>query len=106
MSLPSGKPGGKLYTVIPGETHLYGLKQVVYDAPYYNDEKLPETNCLVHTATHKLTTQIRLNCQEDIMAVFQMTPYYYRTSENDKAKISQLSYLDTDISFVIAEYTK
>ncbi len=100
------KSGGKLYTVIPGATHLYGLKQVVYDAPYYNDEKLPETNCLVHTATHKVTTLIRLNCREDIMAVFQMTPYYYRTSEKDKAKISQLSYLDTDISFVIAEYTK
>jgi 23S rRNA (guanine745-N1)-methyltransferase len=41
------KPGGMLYTVIPGESHLFGLKQAVYDTPYRNDEKLPETEILL-----------------------------------------------------------
>ena len=35
------KPGASLYTVIPGARHLWGLKEVLYDTPYVNDEKLP-----------------------------------------------------------------
>lgn len=100
------KKGGKLYTVIPGKNHLYGLKQVLYDLPYYNDENLPETSCLRLCGKKKVSGQILLSCPEDIMAVFQMTPYYYRTSEQDKKKLACLNALETEVSFVIAEYIK
>ena len=30
---------GVIMTAIPGRNHPFGLKQVLYDAPYYNDEK-------------------------------------------------------------------
>lgn len=36
-------PEGSLYTVVPGARHLFGLKEVLYDTPYLNDEKLPLT---------------------------------------------------------------
>ena len=36
-------PEGSLYTVVPGARHLFGLKEVLYDTPYLNDEKLPQT---------------------------------------------------------------
>lgn len=100
------KAGGKLYTVIPGRTHLYGLKQAVYDMPYFNDEKLPEVHSLQLNVVHKVTAQIELACSEDIQAVFQMTPYYYRTSPSDKVKLNAYHSLKTEISFVIAEYVK
>ena len=100
------KKGGKLYTVIPGKNHLYGLKQVLYDSPYYNDENLPETSCLQLCGKKKVSGKILLSCPEDIMAVFQMTPYYYRTSERDKKKLACLNMLETEVSFVIAEYIK
>lgn len=100
------KPGGKLYTVIPGRYHLWGLKQALYDTPYENDEKLPETTMLRLVSTHKVTAQITLASQEDIQAVFRMTPYYFHTAEKDKCKIASLDHLDTSIEFVIAEYEK
>lgn len=100
------KPGGKLYTVIPGKEHLYGLKQSVYDTPYYNDEKLPDTQELQLVGTQTVTANITLASQEDIDAVFRMTPYYFHTSQRDKEKLAALETLNTPISFVIAEYVK
>ena len=100
------KPGGKLFTVIPGKMHLFGLKQALYDTPYMNDEKLPETNSLRLVSTHKISDNIVLASKEDIDAVFRMTPYYFHTAQKDKDKLADLQMLETPISFVIAEYEK
>ena len=100
------KPGGSLFTVIPGRLHLYGLKCAVYDTPYENDEKLPTTQQLKLVGTTKLTGKILLNCPDDIDAVFRMTPYYFHTSQKDKDKLAALQMLETPVEFVIAEYKK
>ncbi len=100
------KPGGRLFTVIPGRKHLWGLKQALYDTPYENDEILPETKALRLISVQKVTDQITLACQEDIQAVFQMTPYYFHTSLTDKAKLEKLDTLQTPVEFVIGEYEK
>lgn len=100
------KPGGKLLTVVPGQFHLWGLKQALYDTPYENDEKLPITQQLRFVGSHKISGNIHLNCQEDIQAVFRMTPYYFHTAQQDKDKLLSLETLETAIEFVIAEYEK
>ena len=100
------KPGGRLYTVIPGSHHLWGLKQAVYDTPYENDEILPETKQLRLVSKRKITGQITLVSQEDIQAVFRMTPYFFHTSQKDKDKLLSLDSLETPVEFVIGEYEK
>lgn len=100
------KPGGKLYTVIPGSKHLWGLKQTLYDTPYLNDEQLPQTMELVLKSIRKVCDSITLVSPEDIDAVFRMTPYYFHTSLKDKEKLTGLSQLDTPIEFMIVEYEK
>ena len=100
------KEGGRLYTVIPGSRHLWGLKQAVYDTPYENDEVLPETKQLRLISRRKVAANIILNSQEDIQAVFRMTPYYFHTSRKDKDKLLGLENLETPIEFVIGEYEK
>ena len=100
------KDGGRLYTVIPGRFHLWGLKQTVYETPYENDEILPQTQQLRLISQRKVTAQITLNCQEDIQAVFRMTPYFFHTSQKDKDKLLGLDALETSIEFVIGEYEK
>ena len=100
------KPGGCLYTVIPGKYHLWGLKQALYETPYENDEKLPDTSILRLTSVHKISTNILLRSQEDIQAVFRMTPYYYHTSEKDKQKLADVEMLETPVEFVIVAYEK
>ena len=99
-------PGGRLFWVGPGRRHLYGLKQAVYDRPYENDEALPKAQALRLLGTEKIQGRITLACPEDIRAVFQMTPYYYRTSPADRAKLERYETLDTEIEFVIAEYER
>ena len=97
-------PEGSLYTVVPGARHLFGLKEVLYDTPYLNDEKLPKTTELELVGTRRVSANITLQTQADIEAVFQMTPYYYRTRPADKERLANLDTLQTDIDFIIAEY--
>lgn len=100
------RPGGRLLTVVPGRRHLYGLKQAVYDRPYENDEALPAAGSLRLCGTERLEGQISLPCREDIQALFRMTPYYYRSSPADRAKLERLDRLETEIGFVLAEYER
>ena len=100
------KPGGRLYTVVPGRYHLWGLKRTLYDTPYENDEKLPTTESLCFAGSRKVTANITLTSQEDIQAVFRMTPYFFHTSEKDKEKLLSLDTLETSVEFLIVEYVK
>ena len=100
------KPGGHLYSVVPGSWHLWGLKTALYDTPYLNDEALPETGLLHLNGRQKVSANITLASAQDIDAVFRMTPYYYHTSPGDKAKLEALTSLETEIEFVIGEYIK
>ena len=100
------KPDGELYTVIPGERHLFGLKSALYDTPYPNDEQLPAAPGFILLDTQKVTACICLANQSDIEAVFRMTPYYFHTSETDRQKLAALETLETEIEFVIAHYQK
>ena len=100
------KKGGRLYTVIPGSHHLWGMKEALYENPYLNDEKLPATDTLKLISRTKISADIRLSSQEDIDAVFRMTPYYFHTGQKDKEKLLGLDALKTKIEFVIGEYEK
>ena len=100
------KPGGSLFTVITGKDHLFGLKQALYDTPYHNDEKLPNTQVLQLINVQKVTSTIVLENPQDIESVFRMTPYYYHTSEADRAKLDSYETLHTAIEFIIAHYQK
>ena len=100
------KPGGRLITVVPGKYHLWGLKEAVYDTPYENDEKLPQTMSLQPVSVRKVSAQVTLASNEDIQAVFRMTPYYFHTAQKDKDKLQNMESLTTPVEFVIAEYVK
>ncbi len=98
------KEDGKLYSVIPGEDHLWEMKQLVYDTPYKNDEKAPETERLHLAGRENVRDTVRIG-GDDLMTLFSMTPYYYRTSEEDRNKIYSVDAIDLTVSFVILTYT-
>lgn len=100
------RKGGRLTTVVPGARHLYGLKSLLYDTPYLNDEQLPETTALRLIQTEKLTAKITLETPADIEAVFRMTPYYFHTSERDRQKLIGVEQLETEIEFILGTYEK
>ena len=100
------KDGGYLFVVGAGSEHLMGLKRAIYDNVYENGERadLPVSMERVDTVISR--HDIVVEGREDIDALFSMTPYYWRTSEADREKLSRLSRLETAIEFEINVYRK
>ena len=97
---------GVFLTVVPGSNHLFSLKKALYEKPYLNDENLPEGGGLILTEKGKLSGKILLESQKEIASLFAMTPYYYHTSSEDRAKLENLEKLETEIEFVFGKYRK
>jgi 23S rRNA (guanine745-N1)-methyltransferase len=82
------------------------LKQAIYETPYVNDEEIPQTTTLKLISTRKISDEILLSSQDDIQAVFRMTPYYFHTTAKDKEKLLPLTELQTTVEFVLAEFER
>lgn len=99
------KNGGKLYSVIPGEMHLFEMKQIVYDKPYKNDEKAPESKLLTLTGREKVSQKVTIS-GDDLRELFSMTPYFYRTRDEFKARLDKIDETELTVEFVILCYEK
>lgn len=97
---------GTLITAVPGERHLWKLKEVVYDIPYRNDVYLPSGGGLKLSDTLSVKDKIFLPCNSDILSLFKMTPYYYHTPKSGIDKLQKLDSLETELDFVIGIYKK
>ena len=100
------KPEGVLVMVIPSERHLIQLKEAVYDNPYLNEVKDFSLEGFSLKEHINVADRIKLNSIEDILNLFSMTPYYYKTGEDGHKKLSALSELETEIGFEILVYEK
>lgn len=100
------KKDGIIFTAVAGENHLFELKELLYDTPYKNDEAPPQTEGLILKEKRKFTKKVTLKSKVDIQSLFRMTPYYYHTSEKDKAKIESLEELELTTDFVVYVYSK
>lgn len=100
------KEQGIYITAFPLENHLYELKEVVYDNPYRNEVADMEVEGFTLLKSVDVHNEINICTNEDILALFSMTPYYYKTSEKDRNKLNSLSSLTTTIHFRVACYRK
>lgn len=97
---------GRFITVCPMENHLAQLKSTVYDTPYLNPPLKTEKEGFKLISQKAVKYDITLNCNEDIVSLFKMTPYYYKTSKTDQQKLYNLEFLKTRLEFFIGEYEK
>lgn len=100
------RPDGALILVGAGERHLLGLKQALYRETYENAERadLPQHMRLCEQIT--VRDRICVEGNEQIMQLFSMTPYYWRTSPEDRKKLERLERLETEIEFDCRVYRK
>lgn len=99
------KKDGTLISVIPGENHLIEMKELLYENPYKNDEKAPDSQNLKLVSTTKVGQVVKIG-REDLIELFSMTPYFYRTSEENKQKLNLVDSINLTVEFVILEYKK
>lgn len=99
-------PDGKMLLVIPGKDHLWELKKAVYEHPYRNEVKDFALEGFELLRAEHCADTLFLDNAEDIDHLFKMTPYYYKTSEQDYKRLAALSELTTRIEFNVLEYQK
>ena len=99
---------GTLIIVGPGEEHLSGLTEHIYDT------------VVSHTGNYNvIDNNDKFKCQEvievkedivvdkdDTLDLLRMTPYYWKTTEEKKENILKLEKLTTPIHFYVKIYTK
>lgn len=100
------RDGGYLFVVGAGKEHLMGLKRAIYDDVYENGERADMPESMEHIEKIVARHEIVVNGDEDISALFSMTPYYWRTSEQDKEKLKKLKSIETLVEFEINVYRK
>jgi 23S rRNA (guanine745-N1)-methyltransferase len=100
------KKGGYLCMAVPEREHLFGLKERVYENPYYNEvsSEIPEGFSLAESIEIKKEIEIREPAH--IRALFGMTPYAYRTPKESCELVEQLARLETSIEFITFVYKK
>lgn len=100
------KPGGYYIYVVPAARHLWQLKSAIYDSPYENREQDTPYDGFEHLETRSVRYETLIKTKEDIFALFQMTPYYWKTSAKGAEKLSVLESLSTEVAFDIHIYKK
>lgn len=100
------KHDGWIIKVEPGPYHLYELKQVLYETVYLNEADAFEYENLVLEKEELLNYEIEVLSQQDIQALFQMTPYYWKSPKKGSDALRKLDSLKTQVSFHIECYRK
>ena len=98
--------GGVLIVAHAGAEHLMGLKRAIYENVYENDARADMPQGLELIEERQLKYSISINSNEQIMSLFSMTPYYWRTSQSDKEKLASLETLETEIDIIFSVYRK
>ncbi|MBR0343489.1 MAG: methyltransferase domain-containing protein [Oscillospiraceae bacterium] len=100
------KESGLLLRVVPQEKHLMELKQAVYDNPYANPHESGHIPGFRIKERKDVEYSVLIKSNEDIVSLFQMTPYYYKTSRKDQEKLSYITELSVTFSFAVFLYSK
>ena len=100
------KDGGVLIRVIPAEDHLFSLKQLVYDKPYRNEMPEPQLDGFELVDERRISAELELADNAAVLALFKMTPYYYKTGRADQQKLDGVDHLVTQAEFCVRVYRK
>lgn len=94
------KKKGILIRVIPLARHLFGMKRILYDNPYENEEEREVPIGFELMSERQVRSEIHL-LQKEIVSLFEMTPYFYRTNKRGRERLYSVDSLDTEIEFGI-----
>jgi 23S rRNA (guanine745-N1)-methyltransferase len=80
---------GAVITVDPGAKHLFELKKMVYENPKLHQESNASLSGFEIAEQHQLNFSVELSSPEVRMALLQMTPFYWKTNDQQRALIQR-----------------
>lgn len=95
------KKGGYCIVVYPAKEHLIELKSVLYGDKVYENAKSFDFSPLTVKETKELKFNMYLPSSTDILNLFNMTPYTYKTSKQAKEKLLELNSLSVTAHFTV-----
>ena len=100
------KPGGTMILAVPGEHHLLGLKQILYDSPYENERRETEYPGFEFRGRVPVRGEIRTEDHDVMQSLFKMTPYYWKTPKEGGERLERAESLQTEIAFDFLVYSR
>ncbi|GAA6186680.1 putative RNA methyltransferase [Aliiglaciecola sp. NS0011-25] len=94
------KPNGLWILVNPGPKHLQQLKESIYDVSKPHTLTQVDTNNFTVQSRESLGFDLSFSQPEQRLALLKMTPYFWHTSEQNKAQFLQ-SQIDCQTEFDI-----
>lgn len=98
------KDGGYLLMGVAGQNHLIELKKAIYEDVYFNEIRRDILPGYILTDVQNIRYQFYVKSSEEIQALFSMTPYYWKTSVEDSAKLKSISSLEITADFDLLVY--
>lgn len=98
------RPGGILLMAIPDRRHLMEMKEVLYDTPRENEVADFALEGFSFLGAEPVKSRFTLTGQEQIQALFSMTPYCYRTPEAGRRRLAALESLEVTAEFLLLSY--
>lgn len=100
------RPGGWFLYVVPGPRHLWEMKEILYDAPYPNEEKETPYPGFSYREILPVEERVLLRDRGDIGNLFRMTPYFWKTPRAGAERLAALEQLEVQLSFRIHVFQK
>lgn len=99
------RTGGIFIYAVPAARHLFGMKELLYDNPYENEQQEPSYDGFTLLERRSITGEITV--QGDMLAnLFAMTPYYWKTPRDGAARLAACACLTTEIAFDFLVFQK
>ena len=99
------KTDGYMIYAVPGKSHLMGLKKLLYENTYENEEKHTEYDGFDFVDRVSVRQEITVNGEMGVN-LFRMTPYYFKTELGAEEKIQKNNGFTTEIHFDFLIYRK
>lgn len=100
------RPGGFFLYAVPGERHLYGLKEILYSQPYENPHRETEYPGFRFVRREAVRGRIFIPDGATAMDLFSMTPYYWKTGVEGGARLREAGGFETEIAFDFLVYQR
>lgn len=102
------KPGGVVLIGGPGEGHLFGLKELLYDRPAQHEPvaTLAAEPGFELVGTTTIRYPLRLRGPGQVANLLLMTPFYWSVDDATRERIATVEALDTEVDVVVHAYRR